>query len=57
MTFQDATLETRDYREDQDGADYIRDQDGFAIQCLGHYTIAELQFKIRQLEDANKFYA
>jgi len=39
--------------EDQDGADYIRDDGGFAIYCSGHYTLAELKAKVAQLEEAN----
>lgn len=42
--------------EDQDGQDYIRDRDGFAIECSGHYTLQELETKIAQLKDANRFF-
>lgn len=56
MTFQEATGQQYDGPDDQDGCDYIRDDGSFAIQCLGHYTVAELETKLRQLRWANLFY-
>jgi len=55
MTFQEATGQGQCY-QDQDGQDYIRDDGGFAISCSGHYTLAELQAKCAQLEEANRFF-
>jgi hypothetical protein len=55
MTFQKATSQEQSY-EDQDGQDYIRDDGGFAISCVGHYTIAELEYKIACLKEANRFF-
>lgn len=57
MTFDQATGQYgKPSYEDQDGADYIVDDHGFAIQCWGHYTVEELEFKLRQLREANEFY-
>ena len=46
--------------EDQDNEDYIRDdgqQAQLAINCWGHYTVAELEIKLRQLKEANRLRA
>ena len=56
MTFQQATGQEQSY-EDQDGQDYIRDENGFAISVWGHYTIEELKAKVAQLEEANRHFA
>lgn len=42
--------------EDQDEQDYIRDDGGFGIYCHGHFTLQELETKIAQLKDANRFF-
>jgi hypothetical protein len=56
MTFDQATGTEGKSFEDQDGADYIRDDGGFAIYCSGHFTVAELEMKLRQLKEANQYY-
>jgi hypothetical protein len=56
MTFDQATgTEGKSY-ECQDGADYVRDDGGFAIACWGHYTVVELEFKLAQLKEANQYW-
>ena len=55
MDFATATGQERSY-ECQDGAEFIRDHDGFAIGMSGHYTAGELRAKLAQLEEANRFY-
>ena len=39
--------------EDHSNEDYITDDGQFAIEMRGHYTIAELEVKIRQLKECN----
>jgi hypothetical protein len=56
MDFDTATGHTGTTFNDQDGADYICDDGGFAILCSGHYTVAELEFKLAQLREANTYY-
>ena len=56
MTYDQATGTEGCSREDQDGNDFIRNDDGFAISVWGHYTEAELRAKLAQLEEANKFF-
>ena len=56
MTYREATGTEGRSREDQDGNDFIRDDDGFAINVWGHYTAAELRAKLAQLEEANCFF-
>ena len=57
MTFWQATGqdETRATYEDQADQDYIREDGGFAIYVHGHYSVAELEEKLRQLKEANSF--
>lgn len=55
MTFQEISG-GRDSRSDQEGARYVRDDGGFAVECLGFFTEAELEAKLAQLRDANRFY-
>lgn len=40
--------------EDHSGGDYIRDGKTLAIYMSGHYTVLELQYKLRHLVEACK---
>jgi hypothetical protein len=37
--------------------DYIKDHNEVAIHCSGHYTVAELRYKIALLEEAQTILA
>lgn len=44
--------------EDQGDNDFIRDEgtDGLAIYVSGHYTVKELEMKLRELKEAERIY-
>jgi hypothetical protein len=41
-----------DFQNDQADQDYVRDSGTLAIYCSGHYTVAELEYKIAALREA-----
>lgn len=55
MTFEQLSNGAEPF-EDHDGQDYINDETGFAIYLSGHYTREELEAKLAQLKDANRFW-
>ena len=42
--------------EDQGDNLFTRDESGFAIYVSGYYTLEELETKVREVRDANRFY-
>lgn len=56
MTFSEATGHEGPTYEDQGDTDYIRDDGGFAVYVSGHYTVAELEMRLAQLREANRYY-
>jgi hypothetical protein len=59
MNFWQATAQPEDKAtfEDQADQDYICEDAGFAIYVSGHYSVEELEQKLRQLKEANRHHS